>query len=48
MSAAGTLIEMAAERGRAATRDGPQHFHMRPGNPLALFGASFRLLNHWA
>jgi len=35
MSAAGTLIEMAAERGRAATRDGPQDLHMRPGNPLA-------------
>jgi hypothetical protein len=35
MPAAGTLIEMAAKRGGAAAFDGPQHFHMRPGNPLA-------------
>ena len=35
MSAAGTLIEMAAERGRAAARDGAQYLNMRPSQPLA-------------
>ena len=35
MSAAGTLIEMAAERGGAAARDGAQYLNMRPGEPLA-------------
>lgn len=34
MPAAGTFIEMAAERGGAAAFDRSQHFHMRPGNPL--------------
>jgi len=35
MPAAGTLIEMPAERGRAATLDRAEHLHMRPRNPLA-------------
>ncbi len=35
MSAAGTLIAMPAERGRAASFDGQQHFPVLPGDPLA-------------
>jgi len=35
MPAAGTLIEMAAERGGAAAFDCPEYFDMRPGNPPA-------------
>src|SRR5262245_46526371 len=33
MPAFGTLVAMAAERGGAATRDGVQHFDMRPVQP---------------
>src|SRR5215469_12229398 len=29
------LIEMAAQGGSATARDGPQHFEVLPGNPLA-------------
>ena len=38
MAAAVTLIAMPAERGRAAAFDGPQHFHLRPGQrvPVAI------------
>ena len=35
MSAAGTLVAMTAERGRAASFDGQQHFPVLPGYPLA-------------
>jgi hypothetical protein len=35
MSAAGTLIAMPAECGRAASFDGQQHFPVLPGYPLA-------------
>jgi hypothetical protein len=31
MSAAGTLVAMTAERGRAASFDGQQHFPVLPG-----------------
>ena len=34
MSAASALIEMSAERGGAAARNGQQHFDMLPGDPL--------------
>ena len=36
MSAAGALIEMTAECGGAATRNGQQHFEMWPADPLAV------------
>ncbi len=38
MAAAVTLIAMPAERGRAAAFDGPEHFHLRPGQrvPVAI------------
>jgi len=35
MSAAGTFIEMAPERGRAAACNGAQYLNVRPGEPLA-------------
>ena len=35
MPAPKALIHMPTERGRAAALDGPQHFHVRPGKPLA-------------
>jgi len=35
MSAAGTLVAMTAERGRATSCDGQQHFAVLPGHPLA-------------
>jgi hypothetical protein len=34
MSAASAFIEMSAERGGAAPRNGQQHFDMLPGDPL--------------
>src|SRR5215467_2131657 len=34
MSAASALIEMSAEHGSAAPRNGQQHFDMLPGDPL--------------
>jgi len=36
MSAARAFIEMAAECGGATPRDGPQHFHMLPSDPLTV------------
>jgi hypothetical protein len=35
MSTAGALIDMAAERGGATARNGPQDFDMRPADPVA-------------
>jgi hypothetical protein len=35
MSAAGTLVAMTAERSRATSFDGQQHFPVLPGYPLA-------------
>src|SRR5208337_1061369 len=35
MSAAGTLVAMTTERGRAALCDGQQHFPVLPGHPMA-------------
>src|ERR1700688_2897218 len=34
MSATGAFIEMPAERGGATPRNGQQHFHVLPGDPL--------------
>ena len=38
MAAAVTLIAMPTERGRAAAFDGPEHFHLWPGQrvPVAI------------
>ena len=37
MSAAGALIEMAAECGGTAALNGPQHFDMLPTKPVAVY-----------
>jgi hypothetical protein len=33
MAAAQTLIDMASQCGRAAAKDGPEHFEVQPGEP---------------
>src|SRR5260370_41167802 len=35
VAAVGALIEMPAQGGGATARDGPQHFEVLPGDPLA-------------